>query len=90
MRISTNHRHDLMMMFHAQVVQRRGSFGDHINFTREWRDYKNGFGELSSRSEFWYGNEFLHRLTSNTSATLRVDLVAHDGSSAFAEYLDFR
>ena len=41
-------------------------------------------------SEFWYGNEFLHKLTYNTTATLRVDLVAHDGSTAFAEYSEFR
>ena len=60
----------------------------HINFTKVWKEYKNGFGELNS--EFYYGNEFIHKLTSKTSATLRVDLVAHDGSRAFAEYSTFR
>ena len=60
----------------------------HINFTKTWAEYKNGFGSLSS--EFWYGNEFIHLLTANTSATLRVDLVAHDGTTAYAQYDEFR
>ena len=61
---------------------------DHINFTKSWTEYKDGFGSLSE--EFWYGNEFIHRLTSNISATLRVDLVAHDGTTAYAQYEEFR
>ena len=60
----------------------------HTNFTKTWTEYKNGFGSLSG--EFWYGNEFIHRLTANTSAVLRVDLVAHDGTTAFAQYDEFR
>ena len=83
----------LIKNFPVQVIQRRGSFGrGHINFTKLWTEYKDGFGDLDMwpESEFWYGNEFLHKLTYNTTATLRVDLVAHDGSTAFAEYSEFR
>ena len=61
---------------------------DHINFTKTWTEYKDGFGSLSA--EFWYGNEFIHRLTSSNSAVLRVDLVAHDGTTAYAQYDEFR
>ena len=59
-----------------------------VNFTKTWAEYKNGFGSLSD--EFWYGNEFIHRLTSSNSAVLRVDLVAHDGTTAYAQYDEFR
>ena len=76
-----------------------------INFTRPWevecyssvfhfvdqcihQDYKHGFGDLTR--EFWYGNDYIHSLTNTTNMTLRVELEAHDGRTAWAEYSTFR
>ena len=33
-------------------------FDGSVNFTREWEDYKNGFGNLTE--EFWIGKESLY------------------------------
>ena len=72
-----------------QVIQRRGDYGEpRENFTREWKDYKNGFGDLNG--EFWFGNDYISQLTLHTQVKLRVELEAHDGRSAWAEYDTFR
>ncbi|XP_038061076.1 uncharacterized protein LOC119731864 [Patiria miniata] len=52
------------------VFQKR--FDGSVNFTRNWTDYKDGFGDLSG--EFWLGNEKLRLLTSTNNWKLRVDL----------------
>ena len=52
------------------------------------QDYKHGFGDLSE--EFWFGNQHIHQLTSRGNKTLRVEMKAHDGRTAFAEYSTFR
>jgi len=49
--------------------------------------YKVGFGNPSS--EFWLGNEYIHQLTANSQLVLRVDMTAYDGSSRYAEYVNF-
>ncbi|XP_044165383.1 ficolin-2-like [Acropora millepora] len=68
------------------VFQRRvdGS----IDFYRGWTDYKSGFGNLSS--EFWLGNDNLHRIAATGNRTLRVDLEDFDGNVVFAEYSIFK
>ena len=72
-----------------QVIQRRGDYGEpRENFTREWKDYKHGFGDLNG--EFWFGNDYISQLTLHTQLILRVELEAHDGRSAWAEYNTFR
>ncbi|KAL0985510.1 hypothetical protein UPYG_G00157840 [Umbra pygmaea] len=66
------------------VFQRR--LNGKENFYRTWRDYSNGFGNLSE--EFWLGNEHLHTLTSMGPVNLRVDLRS-DNHLAFAHYTNF-
>ena len=39
--------------------------------------------------EFWLGNEAISELTIEPML-LRIELVAHDGRAAFAEYSTFR
>ena len=53
------------------VIQRR--YGNlTLDFSRTWREYRNGFGNLTK--EFWLGNTFLRRLTSNDYCQLLVEL----------------
>ena len=71
------------------MIQRRGDFGKaRENFTRSWEEYSRGFGDLEG--EFWWGNEHLSRLTTEQPMVLRVELEAHDGQTAYAEYSTFR
>ena len=71
------------------VFQRRvdGS----VDFYRPWRDYVNGFGNISGKSgEFWLGLEKIHRLTSSSTVSqLRVNLANFEGQTAFAHYSTF-
>ena len=72
-----------------QVIQQRGNFGTvKENFTRTWKDYKYGFGDL--RGEFWFGNDYISELSANKSVVLRIELEAHDDRQAYAEYSTFR
>ena len=57
------------------VIQRRLPNGN-VNFTRDWSDYENGFGDLNG--EFWYGLRNIHALTSRDDVELRIDMVMED------------
>ncbi|KAG8431032.1 hypothetical protein GDO86_019536 [Hymenochirus boettgeri] len=67
------------------VFQRRvdGS----VDFFRDWNIYKKGFG--SQLSEFWLGNDNIHRLTSSGTYQLRIDLSDFEGGHSFATYNSF-
>ncbi|XP_024942556.1 uncharacterized protein LOC107269500 isoform X2 [Cephus cinctus] len=71
------------------VIQRRGGqwLGSE-NFTRSWDEYSFGFGSL--HSEFWFGNEYIHRLTYENDVVLRIELEDWEGVTAWAEYSVFR
>ncbi|KAJ8049910.1 Fibrinogen-like protein A [Holothuria leucospilota] len=68
------------------VIQRRvdGS----LDFRRNWEDYKNGFGFLSS--EFWVGNERLSYLTNQNVYELRTDIFLSNNASFYISYNLFR
>jgi len=68
------------------VFQRR--LDGSVNFYVGWASYKNGFGNLNS--EFWLGNDNLHRLTDTGDVMLRVDLEDFDGNFTYAEYSTFK
>ena len=67
------------------VFQRRvdGS----VDFFKNWTDYKNGFGDLSS--EFWLGLDKIHRLSAMGQNVLRVDLETFQKETAYAVYKSF-
>ena len=72
-----------------KVIQRRGDYGEpRENFDRNWADYKHGFGDHNK--EFWLGNDRIHQLTKAGDMMLRVELEAHDGRTAWAEYDTFK
>ena len=55
-----------------------------VDFYRGWDEYKHGFGNLAG--EFWLGLDNIHRLSSNGSYKLRVDLEDFTGHTYYAEY----
>ena len=67
------------------VIQRRvdGS----TNFYLDWASYKQGFGSLTSN--FWLGNDNIHRLTTSGVKMLRVNLENWEGKTAYAVYGKF-
>lgn len=58
-----------------------------VDFDRTWNEYSIGFG--SPVSEFWIGNEALHRLTRDNCSKLRIDLSDTYGVHWIAEYEHF-
>ncbi|XP_022086123.1 microfibril-associated glycoprotein 4-like [Acanthaster planci] len=68
------------------VLQRRQDGS--VDFDRDWESYRQGFGDLNG--EFWLGNDNLHRLTTQGTYRLRVDLEDFEGNTAYAEYDTFR
>ncbi|XP_031746598.1 ficolin-1-B isoform X13 [Xenopus tropicalis] len=59
-----------------------------VDFYRDWGSYRQGFG--SQLSEFWLGNENIHRLTSSGNIQLRIDLEDFDNNRTYATYSQFR
>jgi len=53
------------------VIQQRvdGS----VNFNRSWADYKNGFGTVGLKTNFWLGNENIYWLTRMRDYQMRVE-----------------
>ncbi|XP_046570950.1 fibrinogen-like protein A [Haliotis rubra] len=67
------------------VFQRRLDGSE--DFYRTWFEYMDGFGNLTH--EFWLGNEKIHRLTSQKTYELRINLVTKSDSHFDAEYKSF-
>ncbi|XP_075116981.1 ficolin-2-like [Leptodactylus fuscus] len=68
------------------VFQRR--YDGSVNFLRDWASYKMGFG--SRLSEFWLGNENIHKITSSGTWELRIDLQDFEFVNYFAKYNSFK
>ncbi|KAF0295069.1 Techylectin-5B [Amphibalanus amphitrite] len=71
------------------VIQRRDDIEPRQDFYLGWKEYKEGFGDVTK--ELWWGLEHLFQLTSSDRRyELRVDLEAFDGSRRHATYQGFR
>ena len=68
------------------VIQRRVPNGT-VNFTRGWKDYEEGFGDL--HSEFWYGLRNIHCLTTREDVELRIDMKDEQGNKLTWVYQQF-
>ncbi|XP_071954168.1 fibrinogen-like protein A [Antedon mediterranea] len=68
------------------VIQRREDGSE--NFYLNWGNYREGFGKVYS--EFWLGNEQIHRITSDGSFELLVEMTDHLDEMKFARYSHFR
>lgn len=58
-----------------------------VDFYRNWTSYKNGFGDLTS--EFWLGNDNIHKITSQSSQLL-IELKDQANLTAHASYNSFQ
>ena len=63
------------------IIQRRLPNGT-VDFTRNWNDYENGFGD--PEGEFWYGLRNIHHLTTRDQVELRIDMVKETDGEAFS------
>ncbi|XP_032622672.1 angiopoietin-2-like isoform X2 [Chelonoidis abingdonii] len=59
-----------------------------VDFHRTWKEYKHGFGSPSG--EYWLGNDFIHRLTTQGSYSLRIQLRDWDSNEAYSLYGHFQ
>ena len=70
------------------VIQRRQDGS--VNFTRNWKEYKYGFGNYSN--EFWFGNENIHYLTKPSNAPKKSELLINmriNGEIRFSKHSTF-
>jgi hypothetical protein len=54
------------------VIQRRNASLGTVNFTRNWEDYENGFGDLDG--EFWIGLKNIHGFTNQHDVELQISV----------------
>ncbi|XP_067676449.1 fibrinogen C domain-containing protein 1-like [Haliotis asinina] len=67
------------------VFQRRLDGSE--DFYRTWFEYMDGFGNITR--EFWLGNQEIHRVTTQKTYELKIDLVNKSGSHFYAQYSSF-
>uniref|UniRef100_A0A182SG42 Fibrinogen C-terminal domain-containing protein n=1 Tax=Anopheles maculatus TaxID=74869 RepID=A0A182SG42_9DIPT len=67
------------------VIQYR--FNGSTNFYRNWKEYKNGFGNL--QGEFWLGLDRIYQLTASQPHELVVLLEDFEGNKTYAKYNEF-
>ena len=69
------------------VIQRRITNGT-VNFTRNWEDYKNGFGDLDG--EFWIGLGNIYELTNQQEVDLQISVWNDNEARITWNYPTFR
>ena len=73
------------------VIMRRDktiASSEYVDFSRDWVDYVNGFGDLNT--EFWYGLRNMHCLTSREDVDLKIKFKKTDGTEETYVYHTFR
>ena len=70
------------------VIQRCNASLGTINFTRNWEDYENGFGDLDG--EFWIGLKNIHELTNQHDVDLQISVWNDTETSITWNYPVFR
>ncbi|CAD5221700.1 unnamed protein product [Bursaphelenchus xylophilus] len=67
-------------------------FPPQIRFNRTWKEYKEGFGVMSSSSEFWLGNDRIHSLTARRHCVNELIVYAktsREGRVRYTKYDSF-
>lgn len=68
------------------LIQRRSN--GKIDFNRNWKEYRDGFGDVVS--EYWLGNDNIFLLSNQDNYELRVDLWDFNGNRVYALYQSFK
>ena len=69
------------------ILRRKSDVAQRVNFTRTWKEYKHGFGDLNT--EFWYGLHHIHCLTTRHTVDLQILLQYTNGSERIYTYHHF-
>ena len=69
------------------ILKRDINVSPWVNFTRSWDEYKHGFGDLNT--EFWYGLDKIHCLTTRQQTDLQILLHYDNGSEHVFTYEHF-
>ena len=69
-------------------IQRRNASLGTVNFTRNWEDYVNGFGNLDG--EFWIGLNNIYQLTNQQEVELQISVWNDSETSITWNYQTFR
>ena len=69
------------------IVIQRNKKGSLVDFNKNWSDYEEGFGNLTT--EFWYGLEAIHCLTQRGQWEMRVDYQKNDKTWSYLHYNNF-
>ena len=70
------------------IVIQRNRKDSSVSFIRNWKEYENGFGDLST--DFWYGLEAIYALTKSSQWEMRVDFQTQDGTLSYIHYNQFK
>ena len=70
------------------ILRRKSDASSQVNFNRTWTEYENGFGILNT--EFWYGLQNIHCLTTRDTVQLQVQLNYSNGTGLTWTYHRFR
>ena len=60
------------------IMRRKKDASQYFAVRRPWNEYKHGFGDLNT--EFWYGFNNIHCLTTREQVDLRIELKYENGT----------
>ena len=69
------------------IVLQRNRINSQLSFNKNWREYKEGFGDL--KIDFWAGLELMHILTQQGQWEMRVDYQKNDKTWSYLHYNQF-
>ena len=69
------------------IVIQRNRKNSELSFDKNWREYKEGFGDLNK--DFWAGLELMHALTHGDQWEMRVDYQKNDKTWSYLHYNRF-
>ena len=69
------------------IVIQRNRKSSQLSFIKNWREYEEGFGDLSK--DFWAGLEMMHILTKRGQWKMRVDYQKNDKTWSYLRYDNF-
>ena len=84
---TTNVYCDMSTKHGGWTVIQRNRKNSELSFNRNWREYEEGFGDLSG--DFWAGLKLMHALTQSGQWEMRVDYQKEDKNWTYLHYNKF-